>query len=121
MGKENKIEKWVREAIESLPLIFREKLQNIQIVVEDEPRVKLSKEYFQHPVILLGLYQGVPLIKRRIHHTFIFPDKITIFRHPIEKMCSSDKKRRELVIKIFLHELGHYFGLSEKELREIKS
>lgn len=122
MEEEKKFEKWVREAIESLPSIFKEKLGNIQIIVENEPGVNLSKKFPPpYSTFFLGLYQGVPLIKRGVYSNPMFPDKITIFRRPIERICSSEKERREVVIKTVLHEIGHYFGLGEEELRKMVS
>lgn len=116
---EDKFQRWVRETVESLPPAFKEKLQNIQIIVEDEPGVKVIKKYSsRYPASLLGLYQGVPLVKRRVYSTNMFPDKIIIFRRPIEKRFPSKKKRREAVIKTVLHEIGHFFGLSERELKK---
>ncbi len=91
--EKDKFEKWVVEAIESLPSIFRKRLQNIEIIVEDWPPVELSKRYsFQHPVLFLGVYQGIPLTKRGIYYSNVLPDKIMIFRRSIEKICSSKKE-----------------------------
>lgn len=115
----DKFERWVEEAIESLPSTFRKKLQNINITVEDWPPVELSKRYpSQHPVLFLGVYQGIPLIKRGIYYSNVLPDKIIVFRRSIEKICSSEEDMRQVVTKTVLHEIGHYFGLSEAELRE---
>ena len=117
--EKDKFEKWVMEAMELLPAIFRKKLQNITIIIADVPSKQLSKQYpNQLPLIYLGLYQGVPLTKKRIYHPYVFPDKIMVFRQSIEKLCSSEKQMREMVIKTVFHEIGHYFGLSEKELKE---
>ena len=118
--EEEKLEKWVEEAIELLPPLFRSKMQNVAIVVQDFPPRELSKRYpRQPPLVVLGLYQGIPLTKRRIYHSCVLPDKITIFRRPIESVCSSEKEQKKVVIRTVLHEIGHYFGLSEKDLREI--
>ncbi|HDN85391.1 MAG TPA: metallopeptidase family protein [Candidatus Aerophobetes bacterium] len=118
--EKDKFEKWVLEAIDSLPQLFKEKLNNIHITVEDWPPVEFNRRYrFYPPIIFLGLYQGVPLPKRGIYYSSVLPDKITIFRRPIEKLCPSEEKMREMVIKTVLHEIGHYFGLSEEELKEI--
>lgn len=119
--EKDKFEKWVQEAIDSLPQIFRKKLNNIQITVEDWPPLELSRRYhFHYPLIFLGLYQGIPLPKRGIYYSNVLPDKITIFRCPIEKLCSSEKDMRQMVVKTVLHEIGHYFGLSEVELKEME-
>ena len=119
--EKDKFEKWVLEAIDSLPQVFRKRLNNIHITVEDWPPVELLRRHnFHSPVIFLGLYQGIPLTKRGVYYSNVFPDKITIFRRPIERLYFSEEKMREMVIKTVLHEIGHYFGLSEEELREIE-
>ena len=117
--QEDKFKKWVREAIESLPVVLRKKLYNVEITVEDSPRGEIHKNK-PLPYIILGLYQGVPLNKRGVFHTHFFPDRITIFCQQIEKLCASEEEMRELVIKTTLHEIGHYFGFNERELREME-
>ena len=118
MMEKDKFETWVNEAIESLPSAFREKLSNIEIAVEEKPPDTLFKQGVHlPPLVVLGLYRGVPLPKRRIYSPYAFPDKITIFRHSIDKLCSSEMEMKEMVIKTVLHEVGHYFGLSEEELK----
>jgi len=117
--EKDKFEKWVREAIESLPPIFRKKLHNIEITIQDYPPANLGKGYPFRP-LFLGLYQGVPLIKRGIYYSNVLPDRITIFCRPIEKICSSEEEMRKVVVETVLHEVGHYFGLKERELREFR-
>ena len=114
--KKDKFVKWVKEVIESLPKIFKEKLDNVEIIIEDEPPFSLSGS-----VCLLRLYQGVPLIKRGVYFRNILPDRIIIFRHSIERICSSEEEMKETVTKTLLHEIGHYFGLSEEQLKEIRN
>lgn len=119
---EDKFEEWIKETIESLPRIFRKKLENVQIVIEDRPPVGFQRKYpLPGSSLMLGLYQGVPLIKRGVHFSNIFPDKIIIFRSPIERICSSEKQMKKMVNTTLLHEIGHYFGLDEKQLRQIKA
>lgn len=114
--KEDKFEKWVVEAIQALPPVFRKRLQNIEVTIKDYPPLELQRR-FPGKFLFLGVYQGIPLTQRRVYHTSLFPDRITIFRHPIERICSSESQMRRLVHETVLHEIGHYFGLSEDDLQ----
>ncbi len=104
-----KFEKLVHEALKNLPKLFRDKLRNIDIVVEDEPVVHKS---------LLGLYQGVPLKRRGFWYGNVMPDKITLFQKNIERLSHNDEEIKEWVNRVLIHEIGHYFGFSEEKLRE---
>ena len=117
--KEDKFVKWIREAIEYLPVHLKEKLSNIEITVKDMPGKEDPVRDFSSSFVL-GFYEGVPLGRKRMFHMITFPDRITLFSRQIEKVSSSEKEMRELTIKTTLHEIGHYFGLSEKELLEIE-
>jgi len=68
---------------------------------------------------LLGLYQGVPQIRRSVFQTFVMPDRITIFRQPILAICRSRKEVVAQVKKTVIHEIAHHFGISDKRLREL--
>ena len=111
----------VDEALASIPDNFREAMQNIAIVVEDEPTLELLEEMeIDPPDTLLGLYQGTPLTERQWAHGNALPDKITLFQGPIEE-ASDD--RDDVVVAIaetLIHEIGHYFGLSEEQIEEIE-
>lgn len=104
-----KFEKLVHEALKNLPKLFRDKLRNIDIVIEDEPVVHKS---------LLGLYQGVPLKRRGFWYGNVMPDKITLFQKNIERLSHNDEEIKEWVNRVLIHEIGHYFGFSEEKLRE---
>ncbi|UCG91181.1 MAG: metallopeptidase family protein [candidate division WOR-3 bacterium] len=104
-----KFEKLVHEALKNLPKLFRDKLRNIDIVVEDEPVVHKS---------LLGLYQGVPLKRRGFWYGNVMPDKITLFQKNIERLSQNDEEIKEWVNRVLIHEIGHFFGFSEEKLRE---
>jgi predicted Zn-dependent protease with MMP-like domain len=72
------------------------------------------------PSELLGLYQGVPLDRRGFYYGNVLPDKITLFQIPIESMCRTKEEVEEKVKEVVIHEVGHYFGLSDKRLKEIE-
>jgi predicted Zn-dependent protease with MMP-like domain len=113
-------EQLVARAIESLPEEFRERLDNIDVVVADEPdRRQLSRLERKHGETLLGLYEGVPLPERTHGYGFVVPDVITIFRRPIEAICRSDSEIVAEIQKVVRHEIAHHFGISDERLREL--
>lgn len=96
-------------------------MKNIAIVVEDEPSPSLLAEMeVEPPDTLFGLYQGTPLTERSWAFGNVLPDRILIFQGPHERDAEDDD---DLVIAIgetLIHEIGHYFGLSEEEIEEIE-
>jgi predicted Zn-dependent protease with MMP-like domain len=114
-------ERLVRETLDSLPEDLRSRIQNLEIVIEDRPnREQMRSARIQPPMTLLGLYQGIPLTGRGAWYGNVLPDKITIFRKPIEAQCQSWDDLIRIVRQTVLHEIGHYFGLGEERLREIE-
>jgi predicted Zn-dependent protease with MMP-like domain len=111
----------VAEAVQSIPENFRQAMSNIAIVVEDEPSLEtLSDVGIEPPGTLLGLYQGTPLTERQWAHGNVLPDKITLYQWPIE---DESEDRDDVVVAIgetLIHEVGHYFGLSEEEIEHIE-
>jgi len=104
-------ERAVQDVIDSLPEQFRDAISNVEIVVEDEPPPGRR---------LIGLYQGIPLTRRTHWYSFTLPDKISIYRGPIERMCGDDRERlNDEVRHVVLHELAHHFGISDERLIEI--
>ena len=102
---------WVEEAVQSLPAELRAALSNLAIEIEDED--------LEHPG-RLGLYQGVPLTRRASGYLFALPDRITIYRHSLERFYGYDPAvLRERVRHTVLHEVAHHFGISDERLREI--
>ena len=115
-----KFELLVIKAVESLPEEFRERMDNVDVVVADEPtRHQLTKTERQRGETLLGLYEGVPLTERTHGYGFVVPDVITIFQRPIEQMCRSDSEIITEVRKVVLHEIAHHFGISDERLHEL--
>lgn len=104
----------VSEALDELPDSFREVLNNVEVVVEELPPAHLQKKTRG---LILGLYQGVPL-NRRSHMMMPLPDKISIYQRNIEKVCSTQSQVKNQVKKTVLHEIGHHFGMNERQLRE---
>jgi predicted Zn-dependent protease with MMP-like domain len=109
--EEQPLEDIVLEALARVPDELREQMSNVDIVVEDEPPPGQR---------LLGLYQGVPLTRRTSGYAWTPPDKITIFRGPLERLAAGDPERlRREVIRVVLHEIAHHFGISDARLIEI--
>lgn len=101
-----------------IPAEFRDRVQNLAIVVEGEPSVEaLRSGRVPHTHTLLGLYQGVPLPKRQWAAAPLMPDRITLYQGPIERACGSEEEIEEQAAVTLFHELGHYFGLDEGEVR----
>lgn len=111
----------VNEALEDIPQQFRDALTNIAIVVEDEPTPdQLEEVGIEPPDTLLGLYQGTPLPERQWAHGNTLPDKVTLFQIPIEEASENEDDVVVAIGETLIHELGHYFGLSEEEIEEIE-
>lgn len=112
----------VDEALATIPERFREAMHNIAIVVEDEPSARaLAEVDIEPPDTLLGLYEGTPLTERQWAHGNVLPDKITLFQLPIEDSSSDREDTIIAIAETLIHEIGHYFGLSEEEIEEIEN
>lgn len=115
-----KFEGLVIDALKSIPQFFRQKMENVEIVIEDYAPHYVQARLKIHPYALFGLYQGIPRNKRGIWYGNVLPDKITIFQRPIEENCRSEEEIKDLIKKVVMHEIGHYFGLSEAKLRQLE-
>jgi predicted Zn-dependent protease with MMP-like domain len=114
-------ERLVQETLDSLPDDLRSRMHNVAIVIEDRPtRQQLRDAGIRPPGTLFGLYQGIPLKDRGGWYGNVLPDKITIFRKPIEAYSPTWDELARRVRQTVLHEIGHHFGLSEGQLREIE-
>jgi predicted Zn-dependent protease with MMP-like domain len=117
---EDRFYELVAEALDSIPQHFQDRLENVEILVEDFPsfntmRMAKVRSKWQ----LLGFYHGVPLTERTSGYNLITPDKISIYRRPIEAQVSTPEELRELVHRVVLHEVAHYFGIDDNRLMEI--
>jgi predicted Zn-dependent protease with MMP-like domain len=117
-----RFESLVAEAILLIPRRFRREMKNLALMVEDEPSPDLLEEMeIAPPDTLFGLYQGIPLPERSAAHGNTLPDVITIYQGPIEDECEDDEDEIRAVIgETLIHEVGHYFGLSEEEIEAIE-
>jgi len=114
-------ERLVADALASIPSRFREAMRNIVIVVEDEPSPGLLTDMeIEPPDTLLGLYQGIPLTERRWDTGNQLPDRILIFQGPHERAAEDEDDLADAVAETLIHEIGHYFGMSEEEIEDIE-
>jgi predicted Zn-dependent protease with MMP-like domain len=108
-------------ALKTLPKILKKKMENMDVVVEDRASKSLMEEMgLRSPFELLGLYQGVPYDRRGFYYGNVLPDKITLFKEPIEALCRSREEIEERVREVVIHEVGHYVGLDDNRLRELE-
>jgi predicted Zn-dependent protease with MMP-like domain len=117
---EEEFQKLVHDAVDELPKVHRDKLQNIAVFVRDMPSPEQREKGRLRPdQTLLGLYEGVPLSQRG-GNTKLLPDIITIFQIPIEYRVSSlDELKRQIKHTVW-HEVAHYFGLDHRQIYDIE-
>jgi predicted Zn-dependent protease with MMP-like domain len=111
--------KVVEEALDSLPHKFRSRIRNVAILVEDCPPNQPSPRSGQQRPLLLGLFHGVPATKKSVFDLPSGPDHIVLYQKNIEAICSSEAEVRDQIRLTVMHELGHYFGMSENQLRDV--
>jgi predicted Zn-dependent protease with MMP-like domain len=110
----------VAQALDDLPPDIQQKLDNVDVVVEDWPDpATLRLAGVRHPTQLLGFYHGVPRTRRTHSYGLVLPDKITIYRRPIEMRSRTTEDVRAAVRRVVKHEIAHHFGLDDNRLREI--
>ncbi|OGY41196.1 MAG: hypothetical protein A2Y82_02000 [Candidatus Buchananbacteria bacterium RBG_13_36_9] len=116
-------EKLVHDAITLLPCHIRDAMDNVSFVIERDPRRKKTKEIgIRIDETLLGLYEGIPRIKRGSGYFGVLPDKITIFQKSIEDLAGrNENKLKKLIYEVVWHEVGHHLGFDEKEIRALEA
>jgi predicted Zn-dependent protease with MMP-like domain len=111
----------VREALDAIPRSFRDRMQNVEIVVEDRASHTVEAEMSDgSDEALFGLYEGTPMTERSWAHGNALPDRITLFQRTIEEACDTEDEVFEEVCLTLIHEAGHFFGLSEEEIEAIE-
>ncbi len=118
--------KLVAQALDELPARFRERLQNVAILVEDVPpaqrrrgRPRATRPPARPRKLLMGVFVGVPATQKSVFQLPGGPDHVILYQKNIERVCTGDEDVREEIRLTLLHELGHYFGLSEEQLRDL--
>jgi len=116
-----KFEKLAEEALAQIPKKFKKLISNLALIVEEKPSREIFEKTGSSPLSsILGHYHGVPFKHRGPFYGNIPPDVIVIYQKPIENICSTEEEIKKKVREVVFHEIGHYFGLSEKELKEIE-
>ena len=117
----DRFERLVAKAVEDLPDKFAAQLDNVAIVVQDYPTaVQVRKAGLGRDETLLGLYEGVPQTKRGTHYGMVTPDKITIFRRPVEALGKDNNCIINEIEKVIKHEIAHHFGITDTRLRQLE-
>lgn len=120
-------ERLVADALASIPRRFRDAMANLAIVVEDEPSRELLEEMEPEGLendpsyTLLGLYQGTPLTERAWDYGNTLPDRILLFQGPLERDSDDENDLVVAIGETLIHEIGHYFGLSEEQIEDIET
>ncbi|MBI4712826.1 MAG: metallopeptidase family protein [Planctomycetes bacterium] len=127
--KQSDFKNLVAESLKNLPRVFRQKMKDVEIVIQDEPTSRQATALTAGPPdrpsvragrkSILGLYEGVPLSERTHLYGGVLPDKITIFQQNIERICRTGADIKKLVRQTVMHELAHHFGISDQRLRDI--
>ena len=107
------------EALDSLPEEFRIRIQNVAILVEDFPANQRPPKLGQRRRLLLGIFHGVPATKRSVFNLRTGPDHIVLYQKNIEAVCSNEAEVRQQIRQTLIHELGHYFGMTEEQLKDV--
>ena len=116
----------VEEVLDSLPMEFRERIHNLAVIVEDRPKMRkkargLGGKIGPHKPrsLLMGVFQGVPATQKSVFDLSIGPNRIVLYQKNIEAVCRNDAEIRHEVRQTVLHELGHYFGMDESQLKDV--
>ena len=116
----------VEEVLDSLPMEFRERIHNLAVMVEDLPRMRKKARGLEGKIgphkprsLLMGVFQGVPATQKSVFDLCPGPDCIVLYQKNIEAVCRNDAEIRHEVRQTVLHELGHYFGMDESQLKDV--
>jgi len=109
----------VEEVLDSLPREFRSRIRNVAVLVEDLPSDQPSSKSTKQDHLLLGLFHGVPTTRKSTFDLPTGPDYVVLYQKNIEAVCSSEAEVREQIRLTVIHELGHYFGMDEEQLKDV--
>jgi len=115
---EEEFHEYMNEAVENIPNVFKDKIENVAFISEDYPtehdveRLGLKSKYS-----LLGLYSGVPYTFRNTYYMNVTPDRIILYKKNIESLCNNIAELKEKIREVVIHEVAHYFGMDEDEVR----
>lgn len=116
---EEEFQEIMETSMESIPDAFKEKLDNIVFIIEDYPsNSDLSRLGMTDRRQLLGLYSGVPYTHRNTWYAGTMPDRIILFKKNIEALCGTKEDLSKKIKEVVIHEIAHYFGMTDKEIRK---
>jgi predicted Zn-dependent protease with MMP-like domain len=119
---EKTFEALTSEAIDSLPKEYIDNMDNVAIVVEDEPSEEQKKKlHLCDNQLLFGLYEGIPKISRSANYSFVPPDKITIFKNPILEVSDTLDELKNQIKRTVWHEIAHHYGLDHDRIHELEN
>ncbi len=114
-------DKLITRAMDELPQEYIKGLENVAIVMADEPSEEQKvKMKIRENSILLGLYEGIPLTQRGNGYTFVLPDKITLFKHSILRIVRNEDELFEQIKRTLWHEIAHYYGLNHAHIDKLQ-
>ena len=112
----------ITRAMNDLPQEYITGLDNVAIVMADEPTSEQKQKMrLREHTILLGLYEGIPLPQRGAGYTFVLPDKITLFKHSILRVVRNEIELFEQIKRTLWHEIAHYYGLDHDRIHELEA
>lgn len=114
--RKRQFDRMVRKAVDSLPPVIHTMMENVEIVVEDEPTEEQRNGAEDGP---FGLYEGIPLTERTSSYGLILPDKISIFRGPLERATATPSDLYAEVQATVIHEVAHHFGMDEGQIADL--
>jgi len=117
--KREEFTKVVEDALDSLPKEFRSRIHNVAILVEDYPPHQAHQDLGRPKRLLMGIFQGVPATQRSVFDLSVGPSHIVLYQNNIEAVCADEEEVRHQIRQTLLHELGHYFGMTEEQLRGV--
>lgn len=118
----DEFEQIVSQAIDAIPDRYFENLKNVAFVIENNPSLEQRQKLnLRGDQTLFGLYEGIPLTKRTNNYSFVLPDKITIFKEPIESIGATKEDISAQVHKTVWHEVAHYFGLDHDKIDALEN
>ena len=118
---DSEFDEYITRAMDELPQKYIKGLQNVAIVMAEEPTSEqLHKMHIGNYRVLLGLYEGIPLTQRGSNYTFVLPDKITLFKNSILAVTHNESELFEQIKRTLWHEIAHYYGLNHDRIDEIQ-
>jgi len=111
--------KVVEEVLDSLPKEFRRRIHNVAVLVEDLPPDQEPSAPGKPKLLRLGLFHGIPMTQKSVFHLPSGPDYVVLYKKNIEAISSNDAELREQIRRTVVHEFGHYFGMTEEQLKNV--